>query len=287
KYTVLIHTGSITDLAGNNVAGYVTRFATDGTSPTVKSSNPANSATNIALTKVITITFSEAIKEGNKWIELVNSHGQIIPITTSISGSTLTITPTNNLTTAIKYTVLIHTGSITDLAGNNIAGYVTRFTTTWCRPVYIISDNIINTATDNARMNQIVAGLAKLGVYAVNWGLGPNTHITVLQSSQVPQNALVVDICGGACAGTIYEMNTTWYKGIKGSRKVFTVFWAPTSVDITGLAFLVRAHDDDFDPASFTGLANPDQYMLNNGYEYIYSGDITAIINRIYEESII
>ncbi|AEG18405.1 Ig-like domain-containing protein [Methanobacterium paludis] len=288
KYTVLIHTGSITDLAGNNVAGYVTRFTTDGTAPTVKSSNPANSATNIAITKVITVTFSEAIKAGTSWIELISSNGTSIDIKISISGNTLTITPTSNLTNATPYTVLIHTGSITDLAGNNVAGYVTRFTTymnSWCRPVYIISDNIINTTTDNARINQIIDGLATLGVYAENCGLGPNKHIEVLESAQVPQNALVVDICGGACAGTIYEMNTTWYKGIKGSRKVFTVFWAPTSVDITGLAWLVRAHDDDFDPASFTGLAHPDQYMLSNGYNYIYSGDMNAIINSIYNES--
>ncbi|MCE7698684.1 MAG: hypothetical protein K8E24_007565 [Methanobacterium paludis] len=29
-----------------------------------------------------------------------------------------------------QYSLLIHTGSVTDLAGNNVAGYVTRFTTT-------------------------------------------------------------------------------------------------------------------------------------------------------------
>ena len=151
----------------------------------------------------------------------------------------------------------------------------------YSRPVYITSDNINGTTTDNARINKIIAGLNLLGIKAYNMGLGPNTHIKVLQSTSVPQNALIVDIFGGADAGTIYEMGKSWYKSIKGARKVFSIFWPPSRV-ITGLAFLPRAHDDNYDPASFTGLANPDQYMLNNGYKYLYSGDISTIINSVF-----
>ena len=149
--------------------------------------------------------------------------------------------------------------------------------------VYIASDNINNLQTDTNRINQIINGLAALGVSATNWGVGSNEHITVLQSSSVPQNALVVNLYGGACAGTLYEMGGKWYKSIKGARDVFTVF-LPRATDITGLAWLPRAHDDNFSPASFTGLANPDQYLANNGYRYVYSDDIQTIINSIYRE---
>ena len=271
-------------MAGYNLAYYGTNFATDCTAPTVTRSNPVNKAVNVATDKVITIIFNEAIKAGTNWIDLKSSNGTVLNTTPSINGNVLTITPDNSLNNATRYSLILHTGSVTDMAGNNIAYYGTNFVTyTAYIPVYITSDNIINSLKDTDRVNQIINGLATLGVYAVNWGLGPNMHITVLQSSQVPQNAVVVDIYGGACAGTIYEMGTAWYKTIKGTRDVFTVFW-PTATDITGLAWLPRAHDDDFDPPSFKGLAHPDQYMLNNGYRYIYSGNINTIINSIYEE---
>ena len=80
-------------------------------------------------------------------------------------------------------------------------------------------------------------------------------------------------------------MGQSYYKALVGARKVFSVWLAPYATDITNLAWLPRSKDDDFDPPSFTGLANPDQYLASNGYEYIYSGDLNTIINRIYQEA--
>ena len=151
------------------------------------------------------------------------------------------------------------------------------------RPVYITSDNINSPTKDNARVNSIVKGLKAMGIRAQALGLGPNTHITAL-TSNLPKNALVVDIYGGADAGLIYEMATSWYKSIKGSKKVFTVYW-PTSKCITGLSYLVRAHDDNYDPSSFKGLAHPDQFLKDHGYAYIYSGVIANIVNAIATQS--
>ncbi len=178
------------------------------------------------------------------------------------------------------------------------------------RPVYITSDNIINKTADNARINSIVKGLRALGLYAVNWGLGPNSHVAVLGQTNIPKNALVVDIYGGACAGTLYEMGLDWYKNLRASKKVYTIFWPP-STQITGLDFLPRAHDDNFTPkygevngfpnqvdvnkdgvfetglpGREDGLAHPDQYLHSNGYQYIYSGDISTIVNAIYKQTL-
>ena len=161
---------------------------------------------------------------------------------------------------------------------------VTKSVLTQARTVYITSDNINGVKTDTNRINAIINGLKALGINAINAGLGTNTHYSVLQSSSIPANALVVDIYGGADAGVIYEMGQSYYKKLVGSKKVFCV-WVPPSVNITGLAWLPRAHDDNYDPASFTGLAHPDQYLLNNGYNYIYSGDISAIVSAIYKEA--
>ena len=153
------------------------------------------------------------------------------------------------------------------------------------RPVYITSDYINGATTDTNRINAIVNGLKAMGINAYNAGLGANTHYSVLQNSSVPANALVVDIYGGADAGVIYEMGQSYYKKLVGTRKVFSVWMAPSSVNITGLAWLPRAHDDNYSPSSFTGLAHPDQYLLNNGYDYIYSGDLNAIIAAIYKQA--
>ena len=428
-------------LMGLNSVSATNSSAVNATNVTlnVTAVNPSNNAVNVTVNKVINVTFSEPIKSGNYWIELKDSNGTLVPIKKSIQGNTLTITPLNALIQGMKYLLIIHTGSITDMAGNNITLYTTHFTTvpapvvtftsaqildaaarvkayvdanhglpsyvtigsknilmaqflqmmsvevlqisngtnnpipyvdvnapanasdgvtsgniykaeylslaqqletiasgtapnyisssqgniqfdsavymysrilnyyknnnalpnyaaiypwstitkiTKTYAVYITSDNIYNTTTDTANINRIINGLAALGVSAVEYGIGPGTHDSVLESTSVPQNAVVVDIYGGACAGTIYEMGTSWYKSIKGTRDVFTVFWADTSADITNLAWLPRAHDDDFDPANFTGLAHPDQYMLNNGYNYIYSSNIQAIVNSIYQETL-
>lgn len=162
--------------------------------------------------------------------------------------------------------------------GMKINGYI------GVRPVYITSDNINNPTVDNARINSIVSVLRSMGVNAYNMGLGPNTHIKVLQNTSVSKNALIVDIYGGADAGVIYEMGSSWYKLLKGNKKVFTLYWPPSKV-ITGLAFLERAHDDNYDPSSFTGLAHPDQYLKSNGYSYLYSNVLSTIVSNIFYQS--
>jgi len=259
----------------------------DTMGPQVISIDPVDNAVNVPRDKVITVTFSEPIKAGNNWFELRSSNGTSIPVTTSIKDNKLTIKPSTLLAPGTKYKLGLHTRSVCDLAGNPLALVDKVFTTLNPRPVYITSDNIINPTTDINRINAIVKALTDLGVTAVNWGLGPNTHVAVLQDSKVPKNALVVNIYGGACAGTIYEMGLNYYKNWAGSRKVFNV-WIPPAVDITGLAWLPRAHDDNFSPASFTGLARPDLYLLNNGYRYIYSAsaDLNTIINSIYQQAL-
>jgi hypothetical protein len=172
--------------------------------------------------------------------------------------------------------------------------YTTRWTGTTStgmtspilRPVYIISDKISNNATDNARINAVIAELKKLGVTAYNYGVGAN-NIAILSNTNVPINALVVQFFGGACASTLNEMGTSYYKSLKDSKKVFTVF-TDGAKKITGLAWLERAHDDNFSPESFTGLANPDQYLINNGYKYYEgynSSKLSELVQILYKEA--
>lgn len=316
----------------------------DTHSPVVKTVDPVKNAV-VTSNKIIKVKFNEPIKKGNKWIVLKNSKGSVKPSTSTVKGNTLTIVPKTPLTMGVHYSLVLHSGSVKDRAGNRASKYSTSFSVSslslsqiknglaraqkfynknyrlpnyisygsnkipiskfkkilasqglkiktvsakaiesGTKPVYITSDNIINKATDNTRINRIVNGLRAMGLKAYNMGLGPNTHVKVLQSGQVPKNALVIDIYGGACAGTLYEMGSSWYKSIRGTKEVYTIFWPPAKV-ITGLPFLVRAHDDNFSPASFTGLPHPDQFLLKNGYNYLYSGSISAIVSAIYNQA--
>ena len=127
----------------------------DNTPPVIKSSNPVNNAVNVALNKVIQITFNEAIKLGsNPWIELYTTgNGIYIPFTSKINGNVLSITPTS-LLAGTKYTVILHTNSITDMEGNGLASpYTTRFTTT--TPPVVTSTSPVNNAV-NVALNKVI-----------------------------------------------------------------------------------------------------------------------------------
>jgi methionine-rich copper-binding protein CopC len=128
KYTVYLHTGCVTDLNGAPSPSANSKF-TAGTPPTVTKWDPATGATNVSRSKQIIITFSENIKAGNMFIELKTNTGTIIPITTSIGNNILKITPTSKLAANTKYTIYLHTGCVTDTAGNTLAGVTSKFTT--------------------------------------------------------------------------------------------------------------------------------------------------------------
>ncbi len=107
-----------------------TSVTVDATIPTVKSIDPVNNALNVPRYKTIKITFSEPVKAGsNYWIELKNSNGTLIPITKSISGNILTISHSALLAKGVKYTLILHTGCVTDSAGNSLALRTFSFTT--------------------------------------------------------------------------------------------------------------------------------------------------------------
>ena len=117
------------DAAGNQGTIQTETYTIDTTAPTIIESDPANGEINVSEDKIITITFNKPIQAGNLWIELKNNAGTAIPFTTLINGSVLTITPTNFLT-ADKYTLTLHTGSVTDMVGNPLALCGINFNTT-------------------------------------------------------------------------------------------------------------------------------------------------------------
>ncbi len=107
-----------------------------GSAPFISTFSPTNSAINVPLSSNIVFTFNEAIQGGSGEILLVIDDILIesFDITTSnriaISGATLTIDPTFDLSEGTHYSVYLGTGVIQDLTGhgNNSINY--GFTTT-------------------------------------------------------------------------------------------------------------------------------------------------------------
>ncbi len=96
------------------------------TGPKVITIDPANN-TIITKSQTIKIKYNATIQTRSPWIEL-NNGKTVISTNYYINGSSLCITPTTTLITGIKYTLTIHTNSISDLTGNGNSYYSTSFT---------------------------------------------------------------------------------------------------------------------------------------------------------------
>jgi hypothetical protein len=65
----------------------------------------------------------------NAVTDFKNTSGISKPFTAKIIGTTLYITPKSLLSHGTKYTITLHTNSITDLANNGLKVFSTKFTT--------------------------------------------------------------------------------------------------------------------------------------------------------------
>ena len=105
--------------------------APDVIPPTVISTDPANNATGVALNKIITATFSEAMDQSTITTGTFTLQQGATPVsgTVSYTGTTATFTPVSNLAASTLFTATMTTGA-KDLAGNALASnYVWSFTT--------------------------------------------------------------------------------------------------------------------------------------------------------------
>ena len=155
-YTATITTG-VRDLAhnaplSNFVWSFTTGAAPDIIPPTVISTDPANGATGIAITKIITATFSKVMNSTTITPStfILRQGATILPGTVTYAGTTASLTPTANLASNTTYTVTITSG-VTDVAGNALVNnYVWSFTTLTVpnlTPPTVISTDPVNGAT--------------------------------------------------------------------------------------------------------------------------------------------
>ncbi len=145
QYRIQVLGGStgVKDTAGNAMAstytmspGFVTAASSDTTAPTVSSTNPANTATGIAVSVKPTVTFSEAMMASTVTatnVKLLDSAGVAVTQAAgspslSSDGRTATISPAASLKTSSTYRIQVLGGStgVKDTAGNALATTYTQ-----------------------------------------------------------------------------------------------------------------------------------------------------------------
>ncbi len=203
-FTATITTGA-EDLAGNALTSnkvwtFTTGAAADTTAPTVTLTDPVNGAINVALSKSVQATFSEAMdptKITTTTFTLTQGTTSVLG-TVTYAGLVATFTPTSNFATNTEYTATITTGA-KDLAGNALASNkVWSFTTITAlaagpQPVDI------GTADD-------FVILSKTGITEAT---PASTHITGNIGTSPITGAAITLACSEMVTGTIYTVDAT------------------------------------------------------------------------------
>ena len=135
EYYVLIPNGAIEDAAGNAYPGISDTSAwtftteTDSYAPTSSSSSPANGASGVLVDADLVLSFDETIEAGSGSITLHDASNDTVLDSldvgsgeVDVSGSTLTLSPDEDMLYNTEYYVLIPDGAIEDAAGNAYPG---------------------------------------------------------------------------------------------------------------------------------------------------------------------
>jgi len=94
----------------------------DTAAPTVVNTDPVDNATNVPIDKVIKVTFNEDVVSATNFdkITLADAKGATVAVTTTLTASVLTITPSDPLAYSTEYTVTIPAGAVKDAADNTL-----------------------------------------------------------------------------------------------------------------------------------------------------------------------
>ena len=103
--------------------------SSDSTPPSLTTLSPADNATNAPVTATPTMVFNEPVNKGTGNIVIRGGAGgslvETIAITSSqvsVSGASVTVTPSANLLASTAYYIEVDPGAIEDLSGNDFAG---------------------------------------------------------------------------------------------------------------------------------------------------------------------
>ena len=205
-YTLNLPYDSLMSLSNISLTGSQISFTTLG--PKVVSISPASGAVNVPVTSPITVTLNENVNEGPGFNNIVlNSSNGVVPITTTLNGNILTITPASGEFVGDTYTLTIPYNSLMDSANNILnVNYVSNFT---CVKPQITSTNPVSGAINVPLGNPITVTLNE----NVLEGSGFNNIILETSNgTKVPinllltGNTLTITPTSGTLAGTSYTL---------------------------------------------------------------------------------
>jgi len=139
------------------------------------------------------------------------------------------------------------------------------------RDVYLICDHISTEAKDMEMLTAIANRVNKKGIKVrKKWRhIDGEWHIFADEKGDFTVAKMQYN-----CAGNLWGYTQPYFQKIKGKRKMIHVNMSPKTT-LKGLAWLPRAHDDNFSPGWFKGLANP--------YQKLVAADITIDESRNYD----
>jgi len=203
------------DLAGNDLAAvhnWSFTTETDTTAPTVKSTVPADNATNVLVTATISVTFSEAMNHAS-----AEGAFSTVPDTSggtfAWTGNTMTYTPPADLTGGpTPYTCTISTGA-QDVIGNNMLSDKTwSFTTEDKTPPAVPTIDAVTTPTNVSP--QTITGTkatdaATIWVNGVTVGVTYPTTTTWSYALTLAEGANAISVTAKDAAGNESAAATT------------------------------------------------------------------------------
>ncbi len=244
--TATITTGA-KDIAGNRVAAdFVWTFTTrDELPPTVIANSPANGASGVLVSAVVTVTFSEAMDAttitGANFNVRLSSSGALVAGTVSYNAATrvATFTPSSPLTAPTNYTVTVLTG-VKDAAGNAMAApFQFTFSTADTTPPTVVTRVPADLAT-NIPTNQVVSATFSEAMDATTIN-GTTFRVRVTATSAAVPGTVAYDPAtntatftptGPLASATFYTATiTTGAKDVAGNALASNVTWTFITVD--------------------------------------------------------
>ena len=128
RYTITLQEGCVVDNAGNTFQSQSSSFIVDTSPLLITHVRPEHNSVISDVNKVVTLNFNKKIQIGNGWFDFNTNTGIPLPYSISVNGKILTLTPENPLSNDVQYIVTLHTGSVTDAAGNIKHSYSSGFT---------------------------------------------------------------------------------------------------------------------------------------------------------------
>jgi hypothetical protein len=243
-YTATITTGA-QDLAGNALASnYVWTFTTGATPdvirPAIISKDPLNAETDVALNKIISLTFSEALDPLtiNSTTFVLKNGTATVPGTVAYSENMATFIPSALLAANTSYSATLSTG-VKDLAGNAIAsGTSWNFTT-----------------GSSSRLAPVILGAA------ANYVILGKTAISNISTSSVTGNLGLSPAATSYITGLSITDATGYATSAQVTGKIFAADMAdPTPINLTtAVNNMITAYTDA------AGRPSPDFSELGTG----------------------